>query len=119
MPMRVHCTAGRDRTGVTIAVLLLALGVSREDVVRDSLRSDVFADNVQMAKAAAHSLEEHFGFEANPAIVRMMVGVHADFLHAAMDVIDEEGGSDERYFAAVGWDVDRTDGRRDGKEGGR
>src|SRR3546814_4427265 len=61
MPMLVHCTAGKDRTGVTIAVLLLALGVSREDVVRDYLRSDVFADNVQMAKAAAHSFEEHFG----------------------------------------------------------
>src|SRR3546814_9409940 len=45
MPMLVHCTAGKDRTGVTIAVLLLALGVSREDVVRDYLRSDVFADN--------------------------------------------------------------------------
>src|SRR3546814_20211813 len=52
MPMLVHCTAGKDRTGVTIAVLLLALGVSREDVVRDYLRSDVFADNVQIGRAS-------------------------------------------------------------------
>src|SRR3546814_19137749 len=74
---------------------------------RDYLRSDVFADNVQMAKAAAHSFTEHFGFEANPAIVRMMVGVHAAFLNAAMDVIAEEWGSIERYFPAGGLDVAR------------
>lgn len=33
-PALVHCTAGKDRTGVFIAVLLLALGVSREQVLR-------------------------------------------------------------------------------------
>src|SRR3546814_20424349 len=110
----VQCTAGKERNVVTIAVLMLALGVSREDVVRDYLRSDVFADNVQMAKAAAHSFEEHFGFEANPAIVRMMVGVNADFLNAALDVIDEEWGSIERYFAAGGGEV-RSEERTVGK----
>src|SRR3546814_4485370 len=72
MPMLVHCTAGKDRTGVTIAVLLLALGVSREDVVRDYLRSDVFADNVQMAKAAAHSFEEHRSEEHTSELQSLM-----------------------------------------------
>ena len=31
LPTIVHCTAGKDRTGVTSAVLLLALGVPRRN----------------------------------------------------------------------------------------
>lgn len=30
-----HCTAGKDRTGVLAAILLLRLGVSREDIIAD------------------------------------------------------------------------------------
>lgn len=34
-PVLVHCTAGKDRTGVVIALALLAAGVDRRQVVRD------------------------------------------------------------------------------------
>ena len=34
-PLLVHCAVGKDRTGVTIALALLSLGVSREDVIAD------------------------------------------------------------------------------------
>lgn len=34
-PILVHCTAGKDRTGVVIALALLAAGVDREQVIRD------------------------------------------------------------------------------------
>ena len=33
-PVLVHCAVGKDRTGVFISVLYLALGVSRDDVVK-------------------------------------------------------------------------------------
>lgn len=32
-----HCTQGKDRTGVTTAVVLMALGVSDEDIIKDYL----------------------------------------------------------------------------------
>lgn len=35
-----HCAAGRDRTGVLAAMLLLALGASDEDIVADYARTD-------------------------------------------------------------------------------
>jgi hypothetical protein len=35
-----HCAAGRDRTGVLAAVLLLALGASDDDIVADYARTD-------------------------------------------------------------------------------
>ena len=39
-PMLVHCTAGKDRTGIVVAVLLRAIGVRRADVLADYLRTE-------------------------------------------------------------------------------
>ena len=38
-PVYFHCTWGRDRTGIVAAVILLALGVARDDVMREYLLS--------------------------------------------------------------------------------
>lgn len=35
LPALVHCTAGKDRTGIIIGLVLSALGVSDDDVARD------------------------------------------------------------------------------------
>lgn len=35
-----HCTQGKDRAGVGTAVVLMALGVPREEIVRDYMRSN-------------------------------------------------------------------------------
>ena len=40
LPALVHCAVGKDRTGVTIAVLLSALGVSDADITADYLLSN-------------------------------------------------------------------------------
>lgn len=39
-PVLLHCTAGKDRTGVLVAVLLLAAGVDPDAVVDDYVRSE-------------------------------------------------------------------------------
>ena len=39
VPLIVHCSAGQDRTGLAAALLLIALGVEREDVHRDYMMS--------------------------------------------------------------------------------
>ncbi|MGV9768224.1 tyrosine-protein phosphatase [Microbacterium sp. NPDC003461] len=39
-PVLVHCTAGKDRTGVVTALILEALGVARTDVLADFARSE-------------------------------------------------------------------------------
>ena len=38
--MLVHCTAGKDRTGVAIALLLDAVGAERDAVVADYAASE-------------------------------------------------------------------------------
>jgi protein-tyrosine phosphatase len=36
----VHCTAGKDRTGIAVALTLAALGVDRADIVRDDAATE-------------------------------------------------------------------------------
>ena len=39
-PVLFHCSAGKDRTGLTAAILLSLAGVSDEDIVKDYTRSE-------------------------------------------------------------------------------
>jgi protein-tyrosine phosphatase len=39
VPMVIHCSAGKDRTGVAVALLLSALGVPRNTVIADYMES--------------------------------------------------------------------------------
>ena len=41
-PLLIHCTAGRDRTGVGAALILLALGVDKETVIADYLLTNIY-----------------------------------------------------------------------------
>ena len=41
-PLLIHCSAGRDRTGVGAALILLALGVDKETVIADYLLTNVY-----------------------------------------------------------------------------
>lgn len=88
-PLVFHCTAGKDRTGVAAALLLLALGVSRELVMQDYLlTNDVFKRPIQP--------EGSIPMEA----MRVLWRVQADYLDHALRTIDTEHGGIERYFSA-------------------
>jgi protein-tyrosine phosphatase len=51
-PVLVHCAAGKDRTGVAIAVLLLAAGVEPAAVVADYVRTDANMPGVRARLAS-------------------------------------------------------------------
>jgi hypothetical protein len=49
----LHCTAGRDRTGIVIATVLAAIGVPDEEIVADYAASDdALVDEYERFKAA-------------------------------------------------------------------
>jgi protein-tyrosine phosphatase len=56
--MIIHCTAGKDRTGVAIAMLLALLGVSSEQIMVDYTRSDVFGHNMRVAGSLDHAFHQ-------------------------------------------------------------
>ncbi|RKO97021.1 hypothetical protein CXG81DRAFT_5122, partial [Caulochytrium protostelioides] len=64
-PILVHCTAGKDRTGFTVAVIQLLCGVPEEEIVADYVRSQSCLGGDKMgqlvAAAGALGLEDKFG----------------------------------------------------------
>jgi protein-tyrosine phosphatase len=88
-PLVFHCTAGKDRTGVAAALLLLALGVPQAVVEQDYLYSnEVFR---------RPSTAGHGGLVPEEAL-QVLWSVQASFLHAALDVIVATPGGLERYL---------------------
>ena len=104
VPMIVHCTAGKDRTGVAIALLLALLGVSRRDILSDYARSDVFGRNMRAAGLVNETFRKTVGFVPSEPVMAMMMGTHDDFLLAAFSAVEGGWGSVANYFAAGGID---------------
>ncbi|WP_241024826.1 tyrosine-protein phosphatase [Paraburkholderia sp. Ac-20340] len=91
-----HCTAGKDRTGFATVLLLSALGVDRATVVANYLESNRV--NAGYNALAIGQLRE-IGVE--PAVVLPLLEVDADYIGAAMQVIDARYGGMQRYLRDV------------------
>lgn len=97
-PVLVHCTAGKDRTGLAVALAHHVAGVGLDDTVSDYLESNnaglLDADAMQRAR-------ERFSQEGRPIsddAIRAVFAVAADYLHAMFDAIAQECGSTDRYI---------------------
>ena len=92
----VHCAAGKDRTGFAAAIILLALGVPREVVMRDYLLTARFFRPEQELDRLRIKYElEHMAAKA----ILPMLEVHEDYLAVALRYIDQNFGSVEGYLA--------------------
>lgn len=106
-PMLVHCTAGKDRTGVVIALFLDLLAVPRPVIMEDYRKSDVFGQNLRMSGHLSNDLQKTFGFVPPDEMVAVLIGVQDDFLASALDMIATRWGGIEGYFEAGGIDAHR------------
>lgn len=77
-PALVHCTAGKDRTGLTIALLLDLLGVPRATIVADYVASN------------------------NGLLGRIRTNVSAPLLESTLATLDQRYGSPRGYLEAHG-----------------
>lgn len=53
-PVLVHCTVGKDRTGLTVALALAAAGVEEEAVISDYARTEALLPAARNARVLAH-----------------------------------------------------------------
>jgi protein-tyrosine phosphatase len=86
-----HCSAGKDRTGWATAVLLTALGASRETVMADYLASNGYL--VEKNKAMFSAMPA-----ATAAKLQPVFTVRAAYLQAAFDEVDRRYGSFDHYL---------------------
>tara|TARA_R110001599_G_scaffold351822_1_gene584748 strand:+ start:76250 stop:77248 length:999 start_codon:yes stop_codon:yes gene_type:complete len=92
----VHCAAGKDRTGFAAAIMLLALGVPRDVVMRDYLlTARFFRPERELDRLRIKYALEHMVAEA----IMPMLEVHEDYLAGALAYIDQNFGSVEEYLS--------------------
>ena len=97
-PALIHCTAGKDRTGVTVAVLMTVLSVPRDQVYREYSKSSESADQqLERAKAREKSSASLRLTGIAPSALRMLMDADASYLDAAFRAIDKQYGSFEGY----------------------
>lgn len=100
-PLLVHCSGGKDRTGIAIALTHALVGVAREDMLGDYLLTNRQWNYETHGAAVAVAMEEEAGRPVDPATVRAAIEVEAAYLDAAFDVIAARAGSVRNYLDTV------------------
>lgn len=99
LPLLYNCSAGKDRTGVTTAILLRILGVPQEVVIGDYLASNHLLDMKRVQGKA--STERVLGQRAvSPEAMKILASVQPEWIKAAFASIDEHYGSFDNYLRA-------------------
>jgi len=109
-PVIVHCAAGKDRTGVLVAVLLALLGVPDETVADDYALSANAMDAV-LARLLERLPDQE---EVIRSVAATMLSTTPANIVALLDGLREEHGSVEGYAAAHGAGPEVVAALRDG-----
>ncbi|MFD4551365.1 tyrosine-protein phosphatase [Streptomyces sp. NPDC058466] len=95
VPALMHCAAGKDRAGLSIAVTLLALGVERDAIVTDYLESNAahrrYKVHRSSSSASAYSPEVM-------ELLSPLFDARAEYLTAAFETIEETWGGVDAYL---------------------
>jgi protein-tyrosine phosphatase len=93
----VHCTAGKDRTGILVALTHEVLGVEEPDVAADFLLTNEVMEVERRLPDYGVRLAKLIGRVPSEAAIRAFVGVEWQYLEAMFAAIRAECGSMERY----------------------
>ncbi|RKN41320.1 tyrosine-protein phosphatase [Streptomyces hoynatensis] len=96
LPALLHCAAGKDRAGLTTALVLLAVGVDREAIGADYVESNAPHRRYPLRRGAGEGGGEPPAELA--ALLAPLFDARAEYLRAAFDQIDETWGGVDRYL---------------------
>ncbi|NUR27179.1 MAG: tyrosine-protein phosphatase [Catenulispora sp.] len=95
LPALVHCTAGKDRTGLLIALVLDVLGVEEKEIVADYLETNTM-------------------LTANPGDIVYQYVITPDLITGSLEHVRARFGSSEEYLLAHGVTAEEIAALRDG-----
>ncbi|CAH0161525.1 Tyrosine-protein phosphatase [Microbacterium sp. Bi98] len=98
-PTLVHCTVGKDRTGVTVALALAAAGADREAIVADYALTESLLPAERSQRIAAYLRSQH---PQAVHAVALATQSPAPVMRALLEQVDERWGSAAGYLRANG-----------------
>ena len=108
-PVLIHCNAGKDRSGVGVALILEALGVDRETIMEEYLLTNEISRIEDKAvflskQSKSSSRGSRFSKGTPPSAWLPIVGVRAEMLEAFYVSVDEKYGSMDAFLTELGVD---------------
>lgn len=100
-PILIHCTAGKDRTGLLAALTHHVLGVHSDDAATDYMLTNHAAHLEARLPIVTQALANTLGKVPSEVAVRAFLGVDAKYLQAAMAAIVADSGSVDAYLAKL------------------
>ncbi len=100
LPMIVHCTAGKDRTGVAIAILLSALGVDDETIAADYSLSNYYHDI--FAGQMAGDMRRLFSLGFSEAQLQAFMLAEPETMLGVLAYVRDRYGSVADYLSLMG-----------------
>jgi protein-tyrosine phosphatase len=97
LPLSFNCSAGKDRTGVAAALLLTALGVSRETVIEDYLLSNRYYAPKPPPPGQDDATSRWIA-SLSPEVRGVLMGVERNYLESSFAAIERRYGSLDAYF---------------------
>ncbi len=101
LPTYVHCTLGKDRTGVITALILSAIGVHREAIVEDYALTGRYIEQIMArrmsSKPGARERMEAIG----PHVLKIIMGAEPETMEKTLAGINEKYGSAAEYVLAL------------------
>lgn len=104
-PVLVHCTIGKDRTGVTVAVALAAAGVDRDAIVADYARTESLLPASRNREVIAQ-IRAYFPESVNLEELATRSPAHA--MTGVLESLDLAYGSAGDYLRAHGMSDDEV-----------
>ena len=98
LPVVLHCTAGKDRTGVSTAFLLSVLGVNRDLIEADYLLTNL--DTERQADFIESTVGYPDGYDRESMI--SAAGVPKDAMKDFLDGVESKWGSSVEYLKKIG-----------------
>lgn len=95
VPIYFHCTAGKDRTGVCAAIILMLLGVSDDDIVQEFLLTNEY--RAAIINMSPEELPEELS-EHDREHWAKLNSVEESVLRKAFEAVDARYPSREAYF---------------------
>jgi protein-tyrosine phosphatase len=89
LPLLLHCTSGKDRTGFAISALLLALGTPRESILED----------YALTNSYMRDISQFFSPSTPPELLQFVMTAQPNYLQAAFDQMHRSFGSIDAYLA--------------------
>ncbi|MDZ7684962.1 MAG: tyrosine-protein phosphatase [Gammaproteobacteria bacterium] len=92
----LHCSAGKDRTGFGAALILSALGVDEETIVRTML----LTNQAQcLFRFMGERMKGNADYHIDDESIEAITGVREEYLRAALDEVRRRHGSVDGYLA--------------------